>query len=93
MNSPFSLNNLSNDIRWSLDLRWQRPDKPVGFYDMKQGIMLRSEANPMSEIDWDKFNNVDRHKEAVTGTVEAKPNSVSGVCVVCGMLGVFGCSA
>ncbi|XP_005105561.1 uncharacterized protein LOC101849867 isoform X2 [Aplysia californica] len=59
-----SLNNLSNDIRWSLDLRWQRPDKPVGFYGLKQGIMMRSKKNPIKEIDWNSFNSVDRHTKA-----------------------------
>ena len=31
----FSLENISDKIRWSLDLRWQRPDKPNGFYGLK----------------------------------------------------------
>ena len=31
----FSLENVSDKIRWSLDLRWQRPDKPNGFYGLK----------------------------------------------------------
>ena len=31
----FSLNNYSENIRWSLDLRWQVPDKPNGFYGLK----------------------------------------------------------
>lgn len=26
-----SLNNASDKIRWSYDLRWQRPDEPEGF--------------------------------------------------------------
>jgi hypothetical protein len=25
-----SLDNLSSEIRWSLDLRWQHPEKPAG---------------------------------------------------------------
>lgn len=31
----FSLENFSDKIRWSMDLRWQRPDKPNGFYGLK----------------------------------------------------------
>ena len=60
------MNNLSNDIRWSLDLRWQRPDKSVGFYGMKPGILMRSQKKPLDTIDWDGFNYVDRHVEADT---------------------------
>ncbi|KAL8590937.1 hypothetical protein ACOMHN_036764 [Nucella lapillus] len=59
-----SLPNVSQDIRWSLDLRWQRPDKDVGFYDMKQGIMMRSRQQPDLQIDWDVFDGIDRTAEA-----------------------------
>ncbi|RUS88917.1 hypothetical protein EGW08_003356 [Elysia chlorotica] len=61
-----SLNNVSNEIRWSLDLRWQRPDNPVGFYGIKQGVMMRSQKNPVVQIDWDGFNKVERHNVANT---------------------------
>ena len=54
---PASLNNLSSDIRWSLDLRWQRPDKPVGFYGVKDGVLLRSKSLTKEHIDWDSFDN------------------------------------
>lgn len=57
-----SLSNLSSDVRWSLDLRWQRADKPVGFYGIKKGIMLRSSEGAV-DIDWDAFDAVDRQKE------------------------------
>ena len=60
----YSLNNLSNEIRWSLDFRWQDPSKPYGFYDLKQGIMMRSEKNPNLKIDWEQFDAVDRHQAA-----------------------------
>ena len=59
----FSLNNVSNDTRWSLDLRWQRADQPIGFYDLKEGVLLRS-ADPNHKIDWKTFNAIDRTKEA-----------------------------
>ncbi|KAK7484969.1 hypothetical protein BaRGS_00023747 [Batillaria attramentaria] len=60
-----SLANMSEDIRWSLDLRWQRPDKSVGFYDLKNGVLMRTKANPDLKIDWDSFEGVDRHIAAV----------------------------
>ena len=57
-----SLNNLSSDIRWSLDLRWQRPDKSVGFYGMKEGLLMRSKDLPGGKIDWDGFFKTERHE-------------------------------
>ncbi|CAL1527986.1 unnamed protein product, partial [Lymnaea stagnalis] len=71
-----SLNNVSDDIRWSVDLRWQNPEKAIGFYGIKDGILMRSEKNPLKEIDWDTFNSVDRYKGAVkesTGDVKEDP--------------------
>ncbi|XP_041352957.1 1-deoxypentalenic acid 11-beta-hydroxylase-like [Gigantopelta aegis] len=58
-----SLPNKSKDIRWSLDLRWQTPDKNVGFYDLKPGLLMQSSKDPDFKIDWDSFNKIDRHKE------------------------------
>ncbi|XP_059145125.1 uncharacterized protein LOC131932276 [Physella acuta] len=59
-----SLNNCSDEIRWSLDLRFQSQEKPVGFYGLKQGVLMRSEKNPVKKIDWESFNSVDRHIQA-----------------------------
>jgi len=36
-----SLPNTSDGIRWSLDLRWQKPDLPNGFYGLKDNIVMR----------------------------------------------------
>ena len=60
-----SLDNMSDDVRWSLDLRWQRADQPVGFYGLKQGVLMRSSAGPV-DIDWSGFNAVDRHEKQAT---------------------------
>ncbi|CAH1786911.1 unnamed protein product [Owenia fusiformis] len=51
-----SLNNLSDTIRWSLDLRWQTHEKLYGFYDLKFGIPMRKTADPLYQIDWSEFN-------------------------------------
>lgn len=56
-----SLPNISNGIRWSLDLRWQNPEKPWGFYGLKEGVLMRSSKNPVTHIDWDSFNALDRN--------------------------------
>jgi len=60
----FSLMNNSDIIRWSLDLRWQRADRDVGFYNLKQGVRLRSSIDPNLVIDWDAFDAVSRHEQA-----------------------------
>ena len=61
----FSLNNLSDEIRWSLDLRWQRSDMAVGFYGLKDGIKMRSSNDPDFKIDWESFDNINRHQEVL----------------------------
>ncbi|XP_031575072.1 uncharacterized protein LOC116308732 [Actinia tenebrosa] len=55
-----SLMNNSNIIRWSVDLRWCNPDKPNGYYDLKESVLMRTSKDPNLKIDWDKFN-TDRH--------------------------------
>lgn len=62
--------NTSKVIRWSMDLRWQRPSDPIGFYGLKDGILLRSPDQPDLVPDWESFNNVNRNKvqtEATSG--------------------------
>lgn len=59
-----SLNNTSDKIRWSLDLRWQRSDRPVGFYGMKDGVQMRTSQKAKVEIDWDAFNAVTRQEKS-----------------------------
>lgn len=57
-----SLPNTSNDIRWSVDIRWYRMDAPIGFFGLKDGIQLRSSTNPNLPIDWDSWGAKDRNK-------------------------------
>ena len=67
-----SLPNLSNQTRWSLDLRWQKPTLPNGFYNMKDCVLMRTATNPKLDIDWDTFEGVDRHvvsKESVKDVI------------------------
>lgn len=58
-----SLPNVSKQIRWSLDLRWQNPDKPCGFYGMKEPVLMRLASDPNYKVCWDKFEAIDRHAE------------------------------
>lgn len=67
-----SLPNISNQIRWALDLRWQRPDQPFGLYGLKDGLLLRKDGKTV-EPDWEKFESVDRttvQKMSVEGFVD-----------------------
>ena len=47
-----SLENFSDKIRWSLDLRWQDPNKPTGFYNLKKPVIMRKADDPNYKIDW-----------------------------------------
>lgn len=58
-----SLENYSDKIRWSLDLRWQDPAKPTGLWDLKGTVLMRSTAHPdLNEIEWEEFVSQDRNK-------------------------------
>ena len=55
-----SLENYSDKIRWSLDLRWQKPDSPSGFEGMKDCLLLRTAKDPNYRVDWEGFATADR---------------------------------
>ena len=55
-----SLMNYSDEIRWSVDLRWQSPKHHWGFYDIGEGILFRSAGKQVEKPDWEKFFSVDR---------------------------------
>eukprot|EP01116_Phalansterium_solitarium_P017667 TRINITY_DN4408_c0_g1_i1.p1 TRINITY_DN4408_c0_g1~~TRINITY_DN4408_c0_g1_i1.p1 ORF type:complete len:339 (-),score=89.76 TRINITY_DN4408_c0_g1_i1:83-1099(-) len=59
-----SLENLSKRIRWSVDLRWQRPDLPHGFFGVKDPILIRSAKEPNHRPDWASWGAVDRHTKS-----------------------------
>jgi len=46
-----SLHNLSPNIRWSLDLRWQKVSLPNGFYGLKECVPMTDRKN----INWKHF--------------------------------------
>ena len=48
-----SLENFSDKIRWSLDLRWQKPYLPNGFYGLKKSVPMRKADDPNFVIDWE----------------------------------------
>jgi len=48
------LPNVSSMVRWSMDLRWQKPSVSGGWYGT-DGVMMRSHNSPVNNIDWDSF--------------------------------------
>ncbi|XP_052765897.1 1-deoxypentalenic acid 11-beta-hydroxylase-like [Mya arenaria] len=68
-----SLPNMSDNVRWSLDLRWQRSSDPDGLWGLKKPVVMRVKDKPDFEIDWTEFDSVDRHsqqKKSVEGDLE-----------------------
>ena len=65
----FSLNNTSNMVRWTVDLRWQKPDHNVGLWDLKEGVLLRSSKDPDMKINWEAFDSVDRAAEQIKAVI------------------------
>jgi hypothetical protein len=59
---PYSLSNTSNDIRWSLDLRWQRPGEPEGLHGIQRPVLMRDPDQPNLTVDWSPFEK-SRHFE------------------------------
>jgi ectoine hydroxylase-related dioxygenase (phytanoyl-CoA dioxygenase family) len=47
-----STENHSSRVRWSVDLRWQRPAEKHGLEGVKDPILMRTAANPDYKIDW-----------------------------------------
>lgn len=59
-----STENLSDKIRWSIDLRWQRPGEPSGFEGIKECIRMRS-ADPDFRFDWGDWRAQNRIEDAL----------------------------
>jgi len=57
-----SLDNNSQEIRWSIDLRWQRPDEAHGFFGNKKPILLRTARDPNYKPDFPSWDAVDLPK-------------------------------
>ncbi|MFI5202310.1 MAG: phytanoyl-CoA dioxygenase family protein [Candidatus Kapaibacterium sp.] len=50
-----STENFSNIIRWSIDLRWQRPGEPSGMESIKESILMRTANDPNYQPDWKEW--------------------------------------
>jgi len=76
-----SLNNLSDEIRWSLDLRWQNPDLPNGYFGLKDCILMLTEKDPNYEIAWDAWAQQSRtplQEKAVKQEVDEFDTTIAG---------------
>ena len=50
-----SLENHSDKVRWSVDLRWQRPGEPAGWEGYLDLVEMRRGDDPAFRPDWDSF--------------------------------------
>jgi hypothetical protein len=50
-----STENLSDRIRWSVDLRWQRPGEISGFEGIKDPIVMRKASDRSYRVDWSQW--------------------------------------
>eukprot|EP00775_Hariotina_reticulata_P001908 gene1908-2241_t len=75
-----SLDNLSSDIRWSLDLRWQHPEKPAGAFGVKGVIRMTNSGNPGYQIPWEGWSSIDKRSgsERLLDVVEATAPAAAG---------------
>lgn len=64
-----STENHSDIIRWSVDLRWQDPNKMSGFDDVKPCILMRSAEKPDHTIDWEGWSKISRQFKEKRGEV------------------------
>lgn len=55
-----SVPNVSDKVRWSVDLRWQSPKENWGFYNIAAGVPMRSAAEPNISPNWEKFLSINR---------------------------------
>ena len=55
-----SLPNVSDGIRWSLDLRWQKDGTPDCLWGIKEGVTMRRASDPNYQIDWTHTDSVNR---------------------------------
>jgi len=72
-----SLQNYSQQIRWSLDLRWQNPFQHCGFDD-KTILPLRLKNDPHYIPNWEDWGLQSRHQSYNTEKEEIMDTTISG---------------
>jgi Phytanoyl-CoA dioxygenase (PhyH) len=51
-----STENYSDIIRWSIDLRWQKPGEPSGMEGIKEPILMRTASDPNYQPNWESWS-------------------------------------
>jgi hypothetical protein len=62
-----SLDNTSNLVRWSIDLRWQNPALPDGAFGLKRPIVMAAGDDAGHIIDWAGWADVDKKSGSAEG--------------------------
>ncbi|KAK3093622.1 hypothetical protein FSP39_018239 [Pinctada imbricata] len=57
-----SMDNVSDNIRWSVDFRFKKTGLPNGMHGLKDDVILRSSADPNMKVDWSEFSSIERLK-------------------------------
>ena len=60
-----SLENRSDKVRWSVDLRWQDPKLPNGDQGGAGVIVMRKADDPSFRVDWDAWAAEQRRAYAI----------------------------
>jgi ectoine hydroxylase-related dioxygenase (phytanoyl-CoA dioxygenase family) len=60
-----SLENFSDKVRWSVDLRWQDPKLPTGVEGHSEPIIMRKASDPDWRPDWDAWIAAERERQKV----------------------------
>jgi len=68
-----STENFSDIIRWSIDLRWQRPDQPSGMEGIKEPILLRTARDQNYRPNWNEWGSRSRQVGLHDVLREGKP--------------------
>ncbi len=74
-----STENLSKHVRWSVDLRWQRPDQASGFEGIKDCILMRTEGKPHCDIEWTQWAKQNRIADAMLDTAEPQSDEFNSM--------------
>lgn len=69
-----SLDNFSDAVRWSLDLRWQEFDQPNGF--IKSNILMKRHVDDNYKPDWEEWAKQDRQKLQIHKAEEDPFNTI-----------------
>lgn len=73
-----STENLSERIRWSVDLRWQRPDEPTGMEVLAQPVLMRS-PQPGFTLDWSDYLGRNRAEKLAGFRIDDPAQVASGI--------------